>query len=76
VDNKDILILLTSTYRTIDTPDADISNQENQQPNVTQHNFEIFSWNDANTKLFLSLYKKKKELIGSRRIKNFKEMWK
>lgn len=55
---------------------ADISNQENQQPNVARHNLEIFSWNDANMKLFLSLYKEMKGLVGSRKLKNFKEMWK
>ncbi|KYM94003.1 hypothetical protein ALC62_15385 [Cyphomyrmex costatus] len=74
VDNEEVLIVLTSTHRTIDTPDTNISNQENQEPNVIQHNFEIFTWNDANTKIFLSLYKEKKELVGSRRIKNFKEI--
>ena len=79
VDNEEILILLTSTPRTVDTSSeiiADVLNKENQQPNVARRNFEIFSWNDANTKLFLSLYKEMKNLVGLRKIKNFKEMWK
>ncbi|KYQ54035.1 hypothetical protein ALC60_08497, partial [Trachymyrmex zeteki] len=78
VDDEEVLISLKSTP--VDTSSesivADISNQENQQPNVARHNLEIFSWNDANMKLFLSLYKEMKGLVGSRKLKNFKEMWK
>ncbi|KYN10220.1 hypothetical protein ALC57_17651 [Trachymyrmex cornetzi] len=62
VDDEEILVLLTST--SVDTSSeiiaVDISNQENQQLNVARHNLEIFSWNDANMKLFLSLYREMK----------------
>ncbi|XP_067216844.1 uncharacterized protein [Linepithema humile] len=58
-----------------DLKTTDVSNQENQQPNIAR-NLETFSWNDANTKLFLSLYKEMKELVAYRKIKSFKEMWK
>jgi len=75
INNEDILILLESEPRTVDTSRSildEVANQENQQPNVARHT----SWNDANTKLFLSLYREMKNLVASKKIKSFKDMWK
>lgn len=35
-----------------------------------------FNWNDAATKLFLDLYKQKKDDVNTRKIKTYKLMWK
>jgi len=79
INNEDILILLESEPRTVDTSRRildKVANQENQQPNVARHTSETFSWNDANTKLFLSLYREMKNLVAFKKIKSFKDMWK
>lgn len=35
-----------------------------------------FYWNDAATKLFLHIYKVKKDLVSTRKIKTYKLLWK
>lgn len=45
--------------------DDEISNKENNP----------FAWTDASTKLFLTLYKEKKDLVTSRKIKTRKVLW-
>lgn len=73
MDNEEILIQLQSGNIAVD-----ISEKENNS-NATQPtlpNLETFSWNDTNTKLFLSLYREMRELVSTRKIKNIKAMWK
>lgn len=44
--------------------------------NTTVRRKEPFEWTDANTKLFLALYKEKVDLLECRKIKTKKLLWK
>lgn len=47
--------------------------------NIDKENEDLtrsFPWNDASTKLFLEIYKCKKDLVSTRKIKTYKILWK
>lgn len=48
---------------------------ENNTNGTDQDKREIFFWDDAKTKLFLQLYKEKKDLLINRKIKTKKVLW-
>ncbi|KYN18584.1 hypothetical protein ALC57_09098 [Trachymyrmex cornetzi] len=50
-----------------------MGNKENNQNESTPVSF---LWNDATTKLFLDVYKRKKDLVNTRKIKTYKHSWK
>ncbi|XP_025161497.1 putative uncharacterized protein DDB_G0293878 [Harpegnathos saltator] len=52
-----------------------LNNNIAQKPSQEYNRKEIFSWNDARTKLFLTLYKEHKELLATRKIKTHKLLW-
>lgn len=47
----------------------------NKENNIETQTKETFAWSDASTKLFLTLYKEKKELLTTRKIKTKKILW-
>lgn len=52
------------------------NNIENNESESTENLRTSFSWNDAATKLFLEIYKTKKDLVTTRKIKTYKLLWK
>lgn len=59
----------------IDNYDENDPNNANNDNETERETREIFSWDDAKTKLFLQLYKEKQDLLRNRKIKNKKMLW-
>ncbi|XP_011700955.1 PREDICTED: uncharacterized protein LOC105457789 [Wasmannia auropunctata] len=72
-DNTDILIRLPDKNVLNAIPNK--FNNENTNESSEDKYKEAFYWTDANTKLFLSLYKENRDLLGQRKIKTKKIMW-
>ncbi|KYM98401.1 hypothetical protein ALC62_10887 [Cyphomyrmex costatus] len=70
VDNTEIIIdLFKSSFEETQS----MGNKENDQNENTSVSF---LWTDATTKLFLDIYKRKKDLVNTRKIKTYKHLWK
>lgn len=53
----------------------EIHAEENKNCNQNKATADAFPWDDASTKLFLNLYKCKKDLVSERKIKTYKLLW-
>lgn len=71
VDDTEIIVDLFKPIEEIETHLLD--DEENDQNRTTA---DAFLWNDASTKLFLDIYKRKRDLVNTRKIKTYKLLWK
>ncbi|XP_066591103.1 putative leucine-rich repeat-containing protein DDB_G0290503 [Prorops nasuta] len=72
--NEKLFCDLNGTNIVITLPKKMINNNNNLEE-INKENTH-FCWDNKNTKLFLDLYKSKKELISTRQIKTLKHLWK
>jgi len=59
-----------------DQNDQNDENDQNDQNENAMNTTSSWFWNDASTKLLLDIYKCKKNLVSTRKIKTYKILWK
>lgn len=79
-ENKDFLIPLhnnvQSNVNVLENHELNCDRESNVEAPENLHREDSFSWTDATTKLFLTLYKEKRDLLTKRKIKTKKMVWK
>lgn len=53
----------------------EVHEKEKRNCNQNKGTIDVFPWDDASTKLFLNIYKCKKDLVSERKIKTYKLLW-